>query len=196
MLLFHIRHLDETALANRIYLQQLKYGWTGPVKEGKEICQELGIPDVTVVQATKQEFKVMVREACRLKDEKELKENILHKEKLQLLKEEDCKIKCFIEKMTLSEARILFQHRTNMTKNAGNYKGWGKYQGEGAKCKFCLKFDSSSHIMRCEAFAHLRGPEVFLDNDVHLVQYIRQALQLREEKEKVQEKEQEKEGRR
>ena len=51
--------------------------------------------------------------------------------------------------------------------------------------------------MRCEAFAHLRGPEVFLDNDVHLVQYIRQALQLREEKEKelekekVQEKEQE-----
>ena len=102
MLLFHIRHLDETSLANRIYLQQLKYGWTGPVKEGKEICQELGIPDVSVVQATKQEFKVMVKEACRLKDEKELKENILQKEKLQLLKEEDCKRKYYIEKMTLS----------------------------------------------------------------------------------------------
>ena len=116
MLLFHIRHLDETALANRIYLQQLKYGWAGPVKEGKEICQELGIPDVTVVQATKQEFKVMVKEACRLKDEKELKENIVQKEKIQLLKEEDCKRKYYIEKMTLSEARILFQHRTNMTK--------------------------------------------------------------------------------
>ena len=78
-----------------------------------------------------------------------------------------------------------------MTKNAGNYKGWGKYQGEGAKCKFCLKYDSSSHIMRCEAFSKLRGPEVCLENDIHLVQYIRQALKLREDKEKELEKEQE-----
>ena len=77
----------------------------------------------------------------------------------------------------------------------------GKIPRRRSKLRFCLKFDSSSHIMRCEAFSHLRGPEVFLDNDVHLVQYIRQALQLREEKEKElekekeQEKEQEKEGR-
>ena len=33
LLLFHIRSLDETVLANRIYSQQLKFGWAGPVKE-------------------------------------------------------------------------------------------------------------------------------------------------------------------
>ena len=51
----------------------------------------------------------MVREACRLKDEKELKENILQKEKLQILKEEDCKRKYYIEEMTLSEAHSRFE---------------------------------------------------------------------------------------
>jgi hypothetical protein len=201
MLLFHIRSLDETALAKRIYSQQIKFGWAGPVKECRAICKELGIPDVTLVQTTKQEYKAIVKEACRLQDEKELKENILQKDKLQILKEEDCQRKYYIEKMTLSEARILFQHRTKMTKNAGNYKGWGKYQGEGAMCKFCQRFDSSSHIMRCEAFSHLRGPDVLLENDAHLVQYLRQALKLREDKEKElakekeQKKEQEKEDR-
>ena len=45
--------------------------------------------------------------------------------------------------------------------------------------------------MRCEAFSELRGPEVCLENDIHLVQYIQQALKLREDKEKELEKEQE-----
>ena len=41
------------------------------------MCLELGIPDVNSINATKQEFKVMVKEACRLMDEKDLKANIL-----------------------------------------------------------------------------------------------------------------------
>ena len=193
LLLFHIRNLDDKALAKRIYLQQLMFGWAGPVKEGRQFCEELGIPDVTVVKGTKQEFKAMVKEACRLKDEMELKENILQKEKLQLLKEEDCTRKQYIGNMTLSEARILFQHRTNMTKNAGNYKGWAKYKEEGALCKLCQKYDSSSHLMRCEALSQLKGPDFCLNNDAHLVQYLRQALKLREDKEKELEKEKEQE---
>ena len=95
--------------------------------------------------------------------------------------------------MTLSEARILFQHRTNMTKNAGNYKGLAKYKEEGALCKLCQKYDSSSHLMRCEALCHLRGADMSLNNDAHLVQYLRQALKLREDKEKELEKEKEQE---
>ena len=96
------------------------------------MCLELGIPDVTEVKATKQEFKAMVKEACRLMNEKHLKADILQKDKLDILKQE----KKYIETMTLSETRILFQHRTRLTKNAGNYKGWGKYRNEGAMCKF------------------------------------------------------------
>ena len=51
--------------------------------------------------------------------------------------------------------------------------------------------------MRCEAFSHLRGPDVYLEDDAHLVQYLQQVLQLQEDKEKEleKEKEQEQEGR-
>ena len=85
-----------------------------------------------------------------------------------------------------------------MTKNAGNYKGWGKYRNEGAMnegamCKFCRKFNSSSHLMRCDKFSHLRGPDVSLEDDGHLVQYLPQVLQLREDKEKELEKKKEQE---
>ena len=72
-------------------------------------------------------------------------------------------------------------------------KGGGKYRNEGAMCKFCRKFDNSSHLVRCDEFSHLRGPEVCLEEDGHLVQYLRQVLQLREDKEKELEKEKEQE---
>ena len=70
--------------------------------------------------------------------------------------------------MSLSEVRILFGYKTRMTKTAQNYKKLPKYAGEGAKCKFCLQYDSHSHLMRCSAFSHLRT-EFCLDNDLHLV---------------------------
>ena len=77
-----------------------------------------------------------------------------------------------------------------MTKNAENYKRLPKYTGEGSKGKLCLQYDSHSHLMRCEAFSHLRSPDVCLDNDLHLVKYLRQVLRLREEKEEKEQKEQ------
>ena len=107
-----------------------------------------------------------------------------------MLKEDDCKQKDYITKMSLSEVRILFRHKTRMAKTAENYKKWPKYRGEGAQCKLCKQYDSSSHLMRCEAFSHLRSQEVSLDNDVHLVQYLRQVLRIREEKEEQELKEQ------
>ena len=121
-------------------------------------------------------------------------------DKLDIIKKDNCKRKEYIEKMTLSETRIFFQHRTRMMKNAGNFKNWSKYKEEGSKCKFCLEYDGSSHLMRCSSFAHLRGPDVCLDNDAELVQYLRKVLQLREQKEQEKkeqeqkEKEQEQEG--
>ena len=85
--MFHIRNMEDTALAKQIYNQQLKYGWPGLLKECVKYCEELGIPDVTKVKASEMEFKWMVKKACRLRDEEELKLNIIGKEKLQSLRE-------------------------------------------------------------------------------------------------------------
>ena len=62
--LFHIKNLEDTALNKYAFIiQQLKFDWEGPVKEWRQMCLELGIPDVTIGKATKQEFKVMVKKA-------------------------------------------------------------------------------------------------------------------------------------
>ena len=181
-------NMEDTALAKQIYNQQLKYGLPGLIKEGVKYCKELGIPDVTKVKASEMEFKWMVKKTCRLRDEEELKLNIIGKEKLQLLREGDCRLKDYLSNMSLSEVRILFGHKTRMTKNAQNYKKLPKYAGEGAKCKFCLQYNSYSHLMRCKAFSHLRSDEFCLNNDLHLVKYLRQVLKLREEKEQKEQK--------
>ena len=85
-LVFHIRNMNDEALAKKIYIHQLKYGLPGIVRESIQICEELGIPDVTIVKATAKELNIMVKEACRLKDEKELKERIIKMDNLELIK--------------------------------------------------------------------------------------------------------------
>ena len=128
-LLFHIRSLQDPSLAKQVYDQQLKYSWPGLVQEGQEICEKLGIPDVTKVKADKLELKNMVKKACREEDEKELKDKIMKLDKLTLIKDDDTNRKKYIETMSLSNTRIMFRHRTRMTENAGNYKGRAKYKG-------------------------------------------------------------------
>ena len=81
---------------------------------------------MTETRSTKIELKNLLEEACRLKDEKEIKESILRLEKQDIKKNDNCRRKEYIEKMTLSETRILFQHRAIITKNDGNFKNWGK----------------------------------------------------------------------
>ena len=49
----HIRSLEGTALANKIYNEQRKEGWPGLAKETKEICKELNIMDVNTTYLTK-----------------------------------------------------------------------------------------------------------------------------------------------
>ena len=102
-------------------LQQHKYGWPGLVKEGRTICEKLGIPDVTLVRSDKQEFKNMVTRACRESDERELKEKIERLEKFEFIKMDGCNRKSYIENMNLADARIMFRQRVRLTENAGNY---------------------------------------------------------------------------
>ena len=75
-LVFHIRNMEDETLAKQIYNQQLTYGWPGLIREGVKLCEEPGSPDVTKVKASDKEFKWMVKEACRLRDQEELKLNI------------------------------------------------------------------------------------------------------------------------
>ena len=69
MLILHIRSLEGTALANKIYNEQRKEGWPGLAKETKEICKGLNITDVNTTYLTKNEYKLLVDGAIKRKNE-------------------------------------------------------------------------------------------------------------------------------
>ena len=69
MLILHIRSLEGTALANKIYNEQRKEGWPGLAKETKEIRKGLNITDVNTTYLTKNEYKLLVDGAIKRKNE-------------------------------------------------------------------------------------------------------------------------------
>ena len=69
MLILHIRSLEGTTLANKIYNKQRKEGWPSLAKETKEICEELNITDVNTTYLTKNEYKSLVDGAIKRKNE-------------------------------------------------------------------------------------------------------------------------------
>ena len=82
MLILHIRSLEATALANKIYNEQRKEGWPGLAKERKEICEGLNITDVNTTYLTKIIQITHIDGAIKRKNEEWLR------------KEAECKRKC------------------------------------------------------------------------------------------------------
>ena len=163
----------------------MEWDWPGLAKEGGELCRLLGLPDINSLDGgvTKGEWKRLVTEACRVNDEEELKIRMERYSKMEMVKVQDCKQKYYI-KGNLSDVRILFRYRMRMLACAGNFKNQHKYCGEGAFCGECGECDDQSHLLTCPSFEHLRGQDVYLENDDHLVKYLREVLRLREEREK------------
>ena len=69
MLILHIRGLDESALAFKIWKEQRYHGWPGLAEEVTLICEHLGVPDINetnIEDIKKKEVRKMLNEACRI----------------------------------------------------------------------------------------------------------------------------------
>ena len=85
----HIRSLEGTALANKIYNEQRKEGWPGLAKETKEICEGLNITDVNTTYLTKNIYKLLVDGAIKRKNEEWLRKEAEGKRKCEKNHERD-----------------------------------------------------------------------------------------------------------
>ena len=88
MLILHIRSLEGTALANKIYNEQRKEGWPSLAKATKEICEELNITDVNTTYLTKNEYKLLVDGAIKRKNEEWLRKEAEGKRKCEKIMRE------------------------------------------------------------------------------------------------------------
>ena len=95
--------------------------------------------------------------------------------------------KDYLRTLNLADARLKFKLRSCMTPTVKlNFKSDAKFAAQLWKCEGCVKLsqngymDSQLHILRCEGYADLRyGKD--LDNDQHLVEYVRSVLRRRQD---------------
>ena len=111
-------------------------------------------------------------------NEKRLKKEMMKSKKLKNseLVQENFKTRSYIYELSLSEARILFKFRSQMTQYVKmNFSHNTQYSKTQWKCNDCHRMDSENHLLWCESYKKLRENKN-LDNDKDLCKYLHDIL--------------------
>ena len=94
--------------------------------------------------------------------------------------DEKFKTKEYLRRMNVKNARVKFKLRTKMTNVKFNYKNNPVNLATLWRCESCQSaIETQGHILWCPAYSELReGKDV--NNDEHLVEYVRKVLQIRD----------------
>ena len=179
-LLKHIYAQDqESCLAKQILSEQLKNNWGGLSEAGTKICDSLGIDGLFDPLVSKQQFKQIVKKACAIANDDELKSQIQSYKKMAAMKDEILKGNCYFFKESLYNARAIFGFRVELSEAKNNFKNKQEYKNEGYLCDSCQsEIDQNTHVLFCPSYSSLREGKS-LNNDVHLAQYLQKVLEIR-----------------
>ena len=178
MLVHHLKGLDTSTLANMVYLEQRKNQWPGLAAEVSEICAKLEIEDANTTVLSKMSYRKLVGNACRKKDEKEMKEGMVGMTKMEGLVEEDCNMKEYMKSKSLHVVRETFRARTQLVEGIkGNFKNL--YRGNDLRCQGCRQeVDTQSHVLQCMEYEDLRE-DMDMKKDDDMIKYFRKVLKRR-----------------
>ena len=182
MMILHMRSLGNEALARKVYEQQKENQWPGLAREAKRICEELGIEDVNNTIKSKKEFKELVKDACLVKDECNLRKLAEKSKKCERIIEEGFGKKKYFTEQSIYKARKYFSTRVSMTRFAGNYTNDRKFKRTNWLCRCLLARESEVHLTSstCPIYADLREKYGDLKDDKELVAYFGEVLARRE----------------
>ena len=173
MLLLQIKCLEEGSLAYSIYQEAELNNWPGLGKDVRQICQEIGIPDLN--------HHIMRKEDIRKAVQHSHYEHMMHlfegSSKLQDIKEDNFEtMQLYFNDKNLDSARTKFKIRTKMLeKIPGNFKNRYKNQENGLKCDLCPAEMTQNHCLICPERQELRK-NLNMENLDDLVIYFRQIL--------------------
>ena len=178
LLVHHIRGLEENAMARMMYEEQRKNSWPGLADEVSRICTILRVEDGNHTSLSKGAYRRVVDSACRELDEKEMKEGMAGKTKLERLVNDDCLLKDYMNKKSLKDVRDTFRARTQLVEGIkGNFKN--RHRNSDLQCQGCKSVeDTQLHVLVCAAYGDLRvGKDLEKDDD--MVDYFREVVRRR-----------------
>ena len=178
MLVHHIRGLETSTMARMMYEEQKKNSWPGLADEVSRICSKLNVEDGNLTSLSKGAYRKLVDGACRELDEKEMKEGMAGKTKLERLANDDCLLKEYMNQKSLKDVRDTFRARTQLWEGIkGNFKN--RFKNSDLQCQGCKSMeDSQLHVLVCGAYGDLRvGKDLEKDSD--MVDYFREVVRRR-----------------
>ena len=73
VLAHHLTSMEEDCLARQVYKEQMAQQWPGLPRELNDICDKLGIQNVTTCRLDAKEFRKVITSACHAENEKSLR---------------------------------------------------------------------------------------------------------------------------
>ena len=181
MLVYHIRKLPKSSLANMVYVEQIANSWPGLASEVTKICSSLGVVSAHQTDLPKQKYKQIVTNACYARDKKEIKDKMSSLEKCSELIGDEFKLQDYMKSKSLKDIRELFRIKTRMNHLRANFPGKPGCKAEGGMdCIGCGEsIETNSHVTNCKSYADLLvGRD--LSKDADLVQFFRDVMSRRE----------------
>ena len=180
MMIFHIRGLEEKAMAKKVWTEQWEQGWPGLAMEVSNICEVLAIPDINIIRMSdysKKMIRNLTREACRSKDEECMRSEMDGLVKCDSIKIDEFKLQDYFVKLNLYESRDMFAIKCNMNKLRGNYRNGG--QSKDLVCVGCkMNSEVNSHVMECREYEEERSG-LDMSDDRGIVEYFRRVMDKR-----------------
>ena len=182
MLMLHIRRLNGSTLANKIYEEQRAKQWPGLAEETKSICQKLDIECVHETNLKTKKYRKIVLKACHKKNKERLKRQAEGKEKCWRIAEDDYGKKAYIKNENIQQVRDMFRTRFGLQPFAGNYSKDRRFARTNWLCRCQMFREEESHLLsgNCEVYGDIRRRYDNLDDDANLVQFFNEVLQMRD----------------
>ena len=145
LLVFHIRSLSKETLANKIYLEQTTQNWPGLAAETKQICEELQIEDCNATTQEKDQYKILLIEACHRNNEISLR--LLAKGKCERIEFEQYGRKEYFKMKNIHNVREHFRTRFGLQPFAGNYSHDRRFANSSWLCKCKEAKEEEAHLI-------------------------------------------------
>ena len=146
MLVLHLRHMGEGSLASQAYRQQVEKGWPGLAREAKSICENLGIADCNITILNQKEFKRVLKDALKKKDEAMLREQASSKKKCDGIMKDGYGKKVYMSKEKMADVRVQFKSKTRMLPFGDNFHNDRRFYSTSWMCRCKLESESEGHI--------------------------------------------------
>ena len=171
LLVRHIRGLEASTLARQVFEEQMSQKLPGLAREAAAICQTLGLEDcnkVAMERWSNKQYRAMVLDHCRKKDEEELRKMGSGQRKCEMIFKEEYGRKKYMRMRTLKEVRSLFCTRVQMQPFAGNYSKDKRFQNTNWRCLCGEAKEEEEHLRggECPIYGDIRGEfPVIMDDD-------------------------------